>query len=766
MVDEGDAAEIRVSGGSADATSSVQLYMGYNTAAAADLDLAKGTVDGVTPKGGLKFLLTLNWAKGEIGEKVITIPVKTDKTIEDDEFFTLQLAAPQGMSLGDATVCTVTINDLNDKTLKATVTAYKPKAGETVATNSVTVASGNSEGGFVAGTGEYTSGSKLTLTAEARPGWTFKGWSLKDGDGTIISDKAKFQVVVTNDAEYVAVFEDIPYVRGLADPAEGGKVTGSGYCAAGKKVTLKATANKNFTFIGWRKGTAAAEAMAVESGNGESASAEAAADKQGTEDGFVATTPSLVVDRTAKPAASSKTSTTITNVTDDVTYYAVFKSYPEVFVTVEATDGAGAEPTGKGAGKYVAGTITGMGKYAIGKTKIALKATANKDYVFVGWYDSDGELFTKDATYTIAAMGEEDVEYTAKFITAKEDKASVTLKVDSAEMRRVEDSAPYQTNVWAGVYLEWPVAADALSQTTVKVSGLPSGLKFTAKPVTSKIGSGKTAVVVTNVPANTIYGAPTAASKTDKNGVKPSDVKITVTTAGKSSITYLVKLTVDPLPAWVVGSFDGPVDGDGGTVSLTIATSGKISGKILEGGKTWTLSAGQFNHVEHVEQVGGSDVFYATVVGKAGKEVVTNSVVVAAEDGVGVATGTFDAQLSTLNSQLSTYTWTAWQNLWKRTDTKAGMPVFKKNFEVEHCFGEVGDKNNTVKFTFKKDGVVSFSGKKDGVSVSGSAQIVLVGYDKDDAPLYQITVYAPPKPKSKPPFDGWCETSASEGRRP
>ena len=57
-----------------------------------------------------------------------------------------------------------------------------------------------------------------------------------------------------------------------------------------------------------------------------------------------------------------------------------------------------------------------------------------------------------------------------------------------------------------------------------------------------------------------------------------------------------------------------------------------------------------------------------------------------------------------------------------------------------------------MKFTFKKDGAVSFSGKIGGVSVSGSAQIVW------DGKGWKMTVYAPPKPKSKPPFDGWCET--------
>ena len=127
-----------------------------------------------------------------------------------------------------------------------------------------------------------------------------------------------------------------------------------------------------------------------------------------------------------------------------------------------------------------------------------------------------------------------------------------------------------RTNIWAGVYLEWPVAASALSGAKVKVAGLPSGLKFTDKPVTAKIGSGKTAVVVTNVPANTIYGAPTAASKIDAKtkSAKPSEVKLTVTTAGKSSQTYQIDTVVDALPTWAQGTFAG------GREPEDVATSG------------------------------------------------------------------------------------------------------------------------------------------------------------------------------------------------
>ena len=210
------------------------------------------------------------------------------------------------------------------------------------------------------------------------------------------------------------------------------------------------------------------------------------------------------------------------------------------------------------------GTATGTGVYAEGK-KVSISAKPAKWYVFSGWY-RDPELtepvaFAADdwrkASQSVVVP---EMRYVfAKFVTAEEDRDSIELAVDGEKIRLAGDGSPHRANIWAGVYVEWPVAAGALSETKVKVAGLPSGLKFTEKPVTSKIGSGKTAVTVTNVPAYTIYGAPTAASKTTtdrKTGmvtVTPSVVKITVTTAGKSSKTYQIDTFVDALPAWAVG---------------------------------------------------------------------------------------------------------------------------------------------------------------------------------------------------------------------
>ena len=228
------------------------------------------------------------------------------------------------------------------------------------------------------------------------------------------------------------------------------------------------------------------------------------------------------------------------------------------------------------------GKAAGAGSYAA-NAKVSLKATPDKGNVFVGWYDGDNCLSSL-ASYPYQ-MPLTDKTLTAKFISAAEEAATISATVGSFAFD--SGAATVDTNITAGVYLEWAVAVNATTPVTVKVTGLPSGLKFDAK-------------------SNTIYGTPTAASKTDKSGaVIPSTVKITVTTASKTVVAYAIALTVDPLPDWAVGTFYGAlrqvdrdekgaviVDDDGerhdwydiiGTV--TIASNGKVSGKmqLIEG---------------------------------------------------------------------------------------------------------------------------------------------------------------------------------------
>ena len=641
MFAEGEVIQIGVKGGNVNAASSVKVYLTYNTAAAADVDLAKGAVDGTTPKGGLKFPLTLEWAVGDTSMKTISIPTKVDKTIENNELLTLQLADASGMGLSDATVCNVTIHDPGYDELATKI--------------------------------ENNQASKSEIST----------WD-------------KLQKA------------QVPYIRGLADPADGGKVTGSGSCAEGKKVTLKATANKNFTFIGWFD-----------------------------EDGkIVAETATLVIDRTTKPAASTGKSTTITGVEADATYYAMFMGDPQLLIGVVSSDNLGANPTGTGLGKYKAGTVTGIGRQTPGK-KTTVKATANNGYVFVGWYDGD-TLVSPEANYSFE-MVDVDKTLTAKFVTAYEDKMKIAAAVDgvfafSKDIGRQEASVP------AGVYLEWPLLVTAHSKATVAVSGLPAGLKFTAKDIVDS----KTKEVT--IPANTIYGAPTAASKLDKNTKElvPSEVKITITTAGKSKSEFGLALAVTPLPTWMVGTFDG--GSYRGQATLTIAESGKISGKYLTGGQTWTLSAANFDERVIID----SAIYYeATLLATAGRLSKKFRIRFDYNDEIG---GVGEAVDADGNGEFDVL-----QNSWQTEVMKNfGAKINGKTFEYDAL--DLDENDGRVELKFASSGKISVKGvfvtgtdaqgnPTTRYATSGSAVLAgpRFGAGADGAFQAKVFIYLPPK---------------------
>ena len=748
---EGDALTLRINGGRADTEMTAKLYLSYQTASVADLDLAHATVDGKSVKS-LKFPYALTWAKGEIGVKTVTIPVKTDKAIEGSERMTFQLAGDFGAD-DVIDICTVTIGDRSraaNTTLAQAVWAPNLKLttsgdakwavaddqesednlagvfgvvspelamgrysrlsisgfkgygslqvyyqiegvpeesrtstvsyaldGKPVGSDAfelvegsaadekiaivycgtskshtvnidfrqgfepacrmrilrvlwfpdgvgtlygIRILLGRAGAGFTTGSGYYQPGEKLKAGLQVCPGWTFVSWYSKetDDDGETmyipLTLGKSFTIPVGGSADIVAGFEKTPYVLGLADPADRGKVTGSGFCAEGKKVTLKATANKGFVFMGWYRG-------------------------DGT---LVAKTASIVIDRSTKPTKDSASSTTITGITSDVTYYAVYVTAEEDAASIGAT---------------VNGFTFGAGS--------------------VG----EGAVVTKMAT-----------------------------------------------NVMAGVYLEWPVAASALSETTVKVAGLPSGLKFTAKPVTSKVtsgtGSSRVTTVVTNVPANTIYGAPTAASKTDKKGkVTPSKVKVTVTTAGKSKVVYEIALTVDPLPAWAQGEFSGLAstpEGRLGSASMSVTAAGKVSGKVIVNGTNCTFTASSYDITS--KTVGDTNLV-AVVTGKLGKEAAQGGITVVASGATGAFAG---AEMSLC------------RNVWK---DKGAAPVPTEAqglYTVKLGAGERG--TGYLSLTVDKKGVVKVAGKApDGMALSASATLMP---DGDGA--YFTDVFAAP----------------------
>ena len=107
------------------------------------------------------------------------------------------------------------------------------------------------EGGVVRGSGGYDFGDYCTLTATANTGYTFVNWTK---NGTQVSTDPSFTFTVTESATYIAHFSINSYtISVIAEPEEGGTVTGVGEYVYGTSCTLEAIANVGFDFIGWSK---------------------------------------------------------------------------------------------------------------------------------------------------------------------------------------------------------------------------------------------------------------------------------------------------------------------------------------------------------------------------------------------------------------------------------------------------------------------------------------------------------------------------------
>ena len=219
--------------------------------------------------------------------------------------------------------------------------------------------------------------------------------------------------------------------------------------------------------------------------------------------------------------------------------------------------------------------VTGAGAYLFGK-RVTLKATAKKGYVFAGWYRDEagekpveGETDYRAPSYAYV-VGEDDVTFYAKFIPVAEDWVGVWCR-------------PQDEYVRGGEIAPLAVEVGSASLATVKVTGLPTGLKFTAKLMMLKATNNRAAV---DLPANTIYGTPT------KSGIYTAT--ITATTAGKKSETYKVDFVVRGDGEYLVDvmGIDGADYPTNGSDMQHAIQWGKMSGYgVFKPDKTATLKA-------------------------------------------------------------------------------------------------------------------------------------------------------------------------------
>ena len=105
------------------------------------------------------------------------------------------------------------------------------------------------EGGAITGAGTFLYGSSATLTATASTGYSFVKWT---ENGETVSSVSTYTFTVTGERTLVANYKLNTYlVSVLADPMEGGAVSGAGSFVFGSTAVLTASSASGYTFSHW-----------------------------------------------------------------------------------------------------------------------------------------------------------------------------------------------------------------------------------------------------------------------------------------------------------------------------------------------------------------------------------------------------------------------------------------------------------------------------------------------------------------------------------
>jgi len=208
--------------------------------------------------------------------------------------------------------------------------------------------------GSVTGAGVYAIGQSVTIGATPNTGYYFVGWY--DGE-TLLSSNASYTFNMPfEDTSYVAQFAPNSYNMVVSSESSAkGSVTGGGEYDYLESVTITATPEMGYSFLGWYNGTTQVSTQAT----------------------YTFAMPSSSLNYVAKFSTNSYTLT----------------------VTSEDTN---------------KGTATGSGTYPYLESR-SISASPETGYSFIGWYDSE-TLVSSSTPYTFT-MPYNNLSYVAKFST-------------------------------------------------------------------------------------------------------------------------------------------------------------------------------------------------------------------------------------------------------------------------------------------------------------------------------------------------------------
>ena len=323
-----------------------------------------------------------------------------------------------------------------------------------------------------------------------------------------------------------------------------------------------------------------------------------------------------------------------------------------------------------------AGTVTGAGLYWPG-TKVALTAKPNTGSTFLHWEDGSQTLSRS------LVMPNSNTTVSAWF--------GLTTNIQPPVIVN-----PGIQRAIVGVPFALPLSITSDSLPTVTVTGLPAGLGYSAATMM-------------------IAGVPTV-SVTNKS------VTVKAVNVNKTPATQTFSMTVDPLPAWAVGTFNGAAGTDAlrsGCASMSVTPVGGVSGKIALRGTNFSFSAASYSCRD------GGGAFWLTATAKVSQAALPLTLSVCAPV-ITDTTGRVPPTLGKASGDLGADGWVLlYRNVWK----DPGMTSVATNYTGYYTAtlsGGSGFGSGYLLLTVDKAGGVKTAGKlADGTAVSLSGALIL-----------------------------------------
>ncbi len=295
-------------------------------------------------------------------------------------------------------------------------------------------------------------GSHITLTW-VKNYWAFEcSFTISYSDGTEICQGSDLSSNFLYEFDMDCGEMPLPLfnINAVANPVEGGTVSGGGEYEYGAECTLTATANDSYSFTNWTKNGRVVSTDATYTFNVIAAPATYVANFSTASYQITATTnPPRAGTITGAGSYAEGSSVTLTATANTGYTFLNWTQNGEVVSTNAAytftVTGDAAYVANFSANSYTitastnptdAGSVTGAGTFAYGSS-VTLTATANAGYTFSNW-TKNGTVVSTNPTYTFTVTG--DASYVANFSTAS---YTITTTANPTEGGTVSEGGTY-----------------------------------------------------------------------------------------------------------------------------------------------------------------------------------------------------------------------------------------------------------------------------------------------------------------------------------